>query len=74
MIIKKEEFCLWIENHKIRNKIGYIESVIAACDIFDIRYDLVPILLNQQIVLKIEAEAKEVNLIKNTDTSLKSFL
>lgn len=74
MIIRKEEFCKWIEVHRSTSKQSYIDSVLDACEYFKVQEELVKDLLNNQIILKLEAEAKDLNFIRKTETSLKDFI
>lgn len=66
MILKKNEFCEWIERYKTVRKENYMSSIIAACESFSVDPDSVKPLLNDQIISKLEAEAIKLNQLKNT--------
>lgn len=74
MIVRKEEFCAWVEQHKIKTKQNYIDSVLDACDRFKIQEEFVPSLLNDKIIQNIQAEAKELNYLPNNEYNMKEFL
>jgi hypothetical protein len=74
MILKKEEFSMWVENSKIATKESYIDNVLLACERFNVEIELVQPLLTDQIVLKIRAEAIKRNIIKSSTKSLKAFI
>lgn len=74
MILKKDEFSLYIENRRAATKESYIDSILAACERFKVEVDLVQPLLTDQLIMKLKSEAIDLHIIKTDSTSLKSFL
>lgn len=74
MIVRKEEFCAWVELHRIKTKQSYIDSVLDACDRFKIKEEFVPSFLNDKIIQNIQVEAKELNYLPNNEYNMKEFL
>lgn len=74
MILRKEEFSMWVEKTRASTKESYMDTVLSACDRFNVEIDLVQPLLSQQIVMKIKSEAINRRIMKTTSKSLKSFL
>lgn len=74
MIIKKEQFCEWIEQNKRKTAGSYIDAVLNACETFNISETLCKDLLNVQIISQLEAEAKSLNFIKRTSFTISEFI
>ena len=73
MIVKKEQFCEWIEQHRENTQGTYMDSILDACESFNISESLCKDLLNVQIISRLEAEAKSLNFIKRTSFSISEF-
>lgn len=74
MIIKKEQFCEWIELNRLKTSGTYLDSILDACEKFNISEVLCKDLLNPQIISRLEAEAKSLNFIKKTTFSIAEFI
>lgn len=64
MIIKQNEFCEFIEKQRIFTKTTYLDSILEACDRFSLDIEQVKPLLNEQILFRLEAEARKSNNLK----------
>lgn len=58
------EFSLYIEDKVARERITYMDAIIAYCNEMDIDVDNVGALVNQSLKDKIQLEAEEGNLMK----------
>lgn len=58
------EFSLYIEDKVAREKISYMDAIIAYCNEIEIDIDNVGALVNQTLKDKIQLEAEEQNLMK----------
>ena len=58
------EFSLYIEDKVARERITYMDAIIAYCNEMDIDVDNVGALINQSLKDKIQLEAEENNLMK----------
>ena len=58
------EFSLYIEEKVLKDRIGYMDAIIAYCNDIDIDVSSVATLVNQSLKDKIQIEAEEANLLK----------
>lgn len=65
MILTQKDFTSWIEFHKVDNPDqSYLEIILDACNTFEVEYESVRPLLSEQLIAKLEAEAREKRLLK----------
>jgi len=58
------EFCIYIDEMKVKYNISYMDAVINYCNEKDIDIDSIGPLINQKLREKIQIEAEQENLIK----------
>ena len=64
-ILTQKDFTSWIEFRKIENpEQSYLEVIVDACNTFEVEYESVRPLLSDQVILKLEAEARAAKLLK----------
>lgn len=64
MIITKREFCAHVEEEYSNNKYTMIDTVIGACDQFNVDPDLIEPLINRSVKEKMKIEYISLNYIK----------
>ena len=64
MIIDKVTFNLYLEEFVSNTGESYIEAIVHYCTKNEIEIEVIPKLLNKVIRSKIEAEASDLNLLK----------
>ncbi len=68
MILTKKSFCLHVEEEFSKNDLSMIDTVLLACEEFNIDPALVEPLINRSVKEKIKREFVNLNLLKSSDT------
>jgi|TARA_R110002124_G_scaffold94295_3_gene238188 hypothetical protein len=64
MIIDRVSFNLYLEEFVLKTGESYIDAIVHYCSTNEIEIEVIPKLLNKVIRSKIEAEASNLNLLK----------
>jgi hypothetical protein len=70
MIIQKKDFCLYVEDSYLNNNLSLIDTVLEACDYFNIEYDLVKVFINRQLKEKLRIEFEKLNYLKSDNINV----
>ena len=62
--VSELDFCQTVED-TINQHDGYIEAVIAACDLYNLEVSVGAKLISQPIIEKIQSEGENTNLLPN---------
>lgn len=64
-ILTQKDFTQWVEFRKVAQPDqSYLEIILDACNTFEVEYESVRPLLSDQVISKLEAEARAAKLLK----------
>lgn len=70
MIVTKKDFCLYVEEQFANNSMSMVDTVLSACEEYNIDPEMVEPLINRSLKEKMEKDFINLNYLKAENTKV----